>query len=306
MKYYIGIDGGGSKTIFAIADENGKIIGTTKAGSAFYKQIGEEKVIELLKKGIKEVCTYAQGETTQLAAICFGMPGWGESAENDKRMENRIRNEFSQYNFHIVNDCEVGWTGSLEGKPGINIVAGTGSIAFGRNEKGESARCGGWSQWFGDEGSGYWLGMKCVQLFSRQSDGRDERGPLYDIMRSKLQLFSDQQIIDLFEQEYLPERDKVAALQEILLSAAKEGDLCAIAAYEQAAKEFFDMAYSIKKQIFKEESCVVSCSGGIFKTGDIVCRPLKKMLEENGMKYVKTKKAPYEGAVLLAMTRESE
>ena len=97
----------------------------------------------------------------------------------------------------------MGWAGSLLCNPGINIVAGTGSIAFGKNAKGETARCGGWSEWFSDEGSGYWLGMKCVQMFSRQSDGRDERGPLYNIFKNQLKLTADEDIIDLFEKEYL-------------------------------------------------------------------------------------------------------
>ena len=211
MKYYIGIDGGGSKTVFAISDESGKILGTALAGSAFYKQIGEEGVIDLLRNGVAEVCRFAEGDATDIASVCFGMPAWGESPVNDKIIEEKILSTFPEWNIHIVNDCEVGWAGSLELYPGINIVAGTGSIAFGKNEEGVTARCGGWSEWFGDEGSGYWLGVKCVQLFSRQSDGRDERGPLYEIVRKELNLSVDEEIIDLFEQEYLHKRDKIAS-----------------------------------------------------------------------------------------------
>ena len=213
MKYYIGIDGGGSKTIFAISTEDGNILGTVKVGSAFYKQIGEAGVLELIRNGVKKVCDFAEGDKTEIASICFGMPAWGESPVNDKIIEEKILNTFPEWNIHIVNDCEVGWAGSLLTVPGINIVAGTGSIAFGKNESGETARCGGWSEWFGDEGSGYWLGVKCVQLFSRQSDGRDERGPLYEIVKDELNLSVDEEIIDLFETEYLHKRDKIASLQ---------------------------------------------------------------------------------------------
>ena len=306
MKYYIGIDGGGSKTIFAIAAENGQFLGNVKAGSAFYKQIGEDGVLELLRNGVKEVCSFADGENTQIASICFGMPAWGESPVNDKILEEKILKTFPEWNIHIVNDCEVGWAGSLLAEPGINIVAGTGSIAFGKNEKGETARCGGWSEWFGDEGSGYWLGVKCVQLFSRQSDGRDERGPLYEIVKDELNLSVDEEIIDLFETEYLHKRDKVASLQKLLLKAANEGDTYAIAAYESAAKELYDIICGVKNKIFKNTDCIVSYSGGIFNVGDLIKRPLAKFLQENGMMLTEGKAEPYVGATLLAKYYENK
>ena len=306
MKYYIGIDGGGSKTVFAISDESGKILGTALAGSAFYKQIGEEGVIDLLRNGVAEVCRFAEGDATDIASVCFGMPAWGESPVNDKIIEEKILSTFPEWNIHIVNDCEVGWAGSLELYPGINIVAGTGSIAFGKNEEGVTARCGGWSEWFGDEGSGYWLGGKCVQLFSRQSDGRDERGPLYEIVRKELNLSVDEEIIDLFEQEYLHKRDKIASLQKLLLQAAKEGDVYAVDTYAQAAKELYDIVCGVKKKIFADKNCLVSCSGGIFKTGDVIRKPFRKLLEADGMELTESKAEPYVGAVLLAKYYENK
>ena len=305
MKHYIGIDGGGSKTIFAIAGEDGNVLGTVQYGSAFYKQIGENGVIDLLRNGVKDVCRFAECEKTEIACVCFGMPAWGESPVNDKIIEERILNTFPEWNIHIVNDCEVGWAGSLLAEPGINIVAGTGSIAFGKNEDGETARCGGWSEWFSDEGSGYWLGMRCVRLFSRQSDGRDKKGPLYNLVRETLGLSNDMDIVDLFEHEYLPKRDRVASLQKILFQAAKEGDACAIQAYADAAKELFDIVYAVKEKIFAGKDCTVSCSGGIFKTGDVIRKPFVKLLSEEGMELTESKAEPYVGAVLLAKYYEN-
>lgn len=306
MKYYIGIDGGGSKTIFAISGEDGKILGTVMAGSAFYKQIGEEGVIELLKNGVKEVCAFAEGENTNIASVCFGMPAWGESPANDKVIEQKILSTFPEWNIHIVNDCEVGWAGSLLAKPGINIVAGTGSIAFGKNEDGKTARSGGWSEWFGDEGSGYWLGMKCVQLFTRQADCRDEKGPLYRIVRESLKLSDDMEIVDLFESEYLHQRDRIASLQKLLLLAANEGDVYAVEAYAQAARELYDIVCGVKNQIFAGKSCTVSCSGGIFKVGDLIRRPFIELLEADDMELTDAKAEPYVGAVLLAKYYENK
>ena len=142
--------------------------------------------------------------------------------------------------------------------------------------------------------------MKCVQLFSRQSDGRDEKGPLYDIVRDTLKLSDDVEIVDLFEAEYLHKRDNIASLQKLLLQAANEGDVYAIEAYAQAAKELYDIVRGVKKKIFAGKDCMVSCSGGIFKTGDVIKKPFVKLLEANGMGLTESKAEPYVGAVLLA------
>lgn len=192
MKYYIGIDGGGTKTVFALMDGLGHLLGTYQSGSAFYKQIGVQGLLELLKTGITEVCKYAGEENVDIASTCFGMPAYGESPKNDQKIVETIQNFLPEYHIHVVNDCEVGWAASLMLEPGINIVAGTGSIAFGKNEKGETARCGGWSEWFSDEGSGRWLGMKCIQIFSKEADGRLPKGALYDLVREHFSVTYDE------------------------------------------------------------------------------------------------------------------
>ena len=145
-----------------------------------------------------------------------------------------------------------------------------------------------------------------MQLFSRQSDGRDERGPLYEIVRKELNLSVDEEIIDLFEQEYLHKRDKIASLQKLLLQAAKEGDVYAVDTYAQAAKELYDIVCGVKKKIFADKNCLVSCSGGIFKTGDVIRKPFRKLLEADGMELTESKAEPYVGAVLLAKYYENK
>lgn len=303
MKNYIGIDGGGSKTIFAIADEQGNILGKIQKGSASYKQIGMDGLLELLQKGMEEISEYRETEDTQIAGCCFGMPNFGESPVNDKLIQKKINELFTQFPVVVVNDCEVGWAGSLLLEPGINIVAGTGSIAYGKNTLGETARCGGWSEWFSDEGSGRWLGMKAVQLFSKQSDGRIEKGPLHQIVREQLKLQCDEDIIDIFEKEILSKRDKIASLQKLLLEAAKAGDQSAIDIYGQAALELAQIVKGVKDKIFPNENCAAAYSGGIFKVGDFVLKPFREEIEKYGMHLEEPKAEPYVGAALLAVSK---
>ena len=120
-----------------------------------------------------------------------------------------------------------------------------------------------------------------------------------------MELSVDEDVIDLFEQQYLHRRDKIGSLQRLLLKAAMEGDRFAVAAYEQAAKELFDIVCSVKSKIFQGEECLVSCSGGIFKAGDVIRKPFEKLLETSGMTLLESKYDPYVGAVLLAQYYEN-
>jgi len=83
----------------------------------------------------------------------MGIPCYGESEDGDIELEKEIQTAFPGIPVYITNDVEVGWAGSLGLTPGVNVVAGTGSIAFGKDESGKTARCGGWSEFFSDEGS---------------------------------------------------------------------------------------------------------------------------------------------------------
>ena len=89
-------------------------------------------------------------------------------------------------------------------------------------------------------------------------------------------------------------------MQRLLLKAANEGDRYAVAAYEGAAKELFDIINGVKKKIFANTSCMVSYSGGIFNVGNLIKKPLIKLLQDNGMELTEGKAEPYVGATLLA------
>ena len=89
------------------------------------------------------------------------------------------------YPFTWQTTLKLAGRGSLALKPGINIVAGTGSIAFGKSRENVSARSGGWSTFFGDEGSCYWLGRRTMELFTKQADGRVKEGELYHILKRR-------------------------------------------------------------------------------------------------------------------------
>jgi N-acetylglucosamine kinase-like BadF-type ATPase len=185
--------------------------------------------------------------------------------------------------------------------PGINIVAGTGAIAFGKDSHSKTARSGGWSEFFGDEGSCYWMGRKVMELFSKQSDGRMPRDALYETVRRELGLKDDISFIDLIHSEYVGYRKQVASLQFLAEKAALAGSASAKALYAEAVAELLLLVTSIRNQLdFSEKSFNVSYTGGLFKAGELVIPQFSREIEKLGGVLSTPWFGPVEGAVLLA------
>lgn len=302
-KYYIGIDGGGSKTKFICFDQTGRECGAATTIGTYCAQDGIETVLTRLQDGI----TQCLPEGTIDVLIGFGMPAYGENRELDTLSAAKIRETFSPMRVCIDNDSAIGWAGSMAMKPGISVVAGTGSIAYGRDAAGNTERCGGWHEFFSDEGSGYWLGKQLLQLFSQQSDGRLEKTALYDLVRRELVLQDDFDIISLVNQHFACSRKDTAALQKILLEAARLGDSHAIACYDRASEELSKLIVAVLNKLdFPEgEKIAVSYQGGLFSIPDLIRNPVAQKVRAAAfpreIDFHPPKLDPCRGAVLLAM-----
>ena len=251
---------------------------------------------------IKNVISkFPMGEDAVIAGIAMGLPCFGESEDGDRELKKSFDSAFPNIPVYLTNDVEVGWAGSLDLASGVNVVAGTGSIAFGKNESGETARCGGWSEFFSDEGSCYWIGCKVLQLFSKQADGRAPKDELYTVVRKEFKIKNDFEIIDPVHNEYITNRDKVAALQFLAKDAALAGSSSARNLYIDAAGELCNMVTAIRDRLqFKHQPFPVSYSGGLFKAGELILPHFNERVIAAGGDPVKPKYEPVYGAVLLA------
>ncbi len=299
MKYLLGIDGGGSKTNILCMDTDGKVIGFSSVGATYYRQDGIDAVIDRLRQGI-EACLPAGCE----AAACFGMPGFGDDVEGDNVAAAQIAAAFPHIRFRFENDVVVGWAGALALQPGVNIVAGTGSIAYGRDGAGKDFRCGGWHEFFSDEGSGYWFGKQVLRLFSMESDGRLEKTALYGIVREGLGLKDDYDINALANDRFFHSRKETAALQKLMLKAARQGDPVALDCYRQSAEHLARIVCSTIRQLDYPETVTVSYSGGLFNLDDLIRQPMeqfvKKAMGDSRVWFRPPVLSPCEGGVLLA------
>lgn len=300
MKYVIGVDGGGTKTAFALADLKGNILHQIVLPSISYREHGIERVNNCLREGVQWLLNAAGVGAAQVVSAAVGVPCYGENQQEDVILERAVRNALGRIPTVIVNDAQNAYYGALSCGCGINVVAGTGSIAYGEDENGHSARSGGWSERFSDEGSCYWLGRMAMGLFCKEADGRLPKAALYHILTDALSLKNDMDFIEVVEQRILPIRSEVAQFQKYLLEAAKAGDASAKELYAQACAELKQLAVGVRNQLAFQSPILVSMTGGLSHAGEFVEEPLRRMLAEEGMVYVPCKGSPLDGAVLLA------
>lgn len=232
MKIVAGIDGGGTKTKVICRDLQGQKVAEQKFGPFNLNSIGEEGFVALMV----EICDFLQSKG-QCDALCIGAAG--VSNPQMRKLVEEAMESASIKNWKLVGDQEIALWGALEGKPGLSLVAGTGSICCGRNADGDSISAGGWGHLIGDEGSGYAIGRDVLVAVAHLWDGYGEQTCLADLLAKHLYLDDRQKII-----AYVYKNDKsyVAQVSRLAEEAAAQGDTVAV-------KILQDNAYQVSKQV---------------------------------------------------------
>ena len=300
--FYLGVDGGGTKTAFAVIDENGRLLSELSADACNYVQIGKEGFGRVLARGAAEVCKRAGIGIKDITFACAGIPSFGEIEADSADLIAISKASLQNDTVRCVNDVEVAWAGSLACRPGINLLAGTGSIGYGKDRKGHAARAGGWGYFCGDEGSAYWLGRKLIELFTKEADGRAERSAVYEVVRREFGLKNDFDLIYVLYNKLKLKRDEIAKLQLLLNRAADLGDVQAKQIYAQAAYELHRIVAAVADQLdFGAEEILLSYSGGVFKAGALLFDPLKTYLHGYNVVLREPILSPVLGAALCAL-----
>ncbi|MBS0365861.1 MAG: N-acetylglucosamine kinase [Proteobacteria bacterium] len=303
MSTFLGVDGGGTKTRFLLIDDAGRILAAHTAGPAYYLQTGLDPLRDMLTRGLR--ATLEQGGVPEPDLTCafVGLPAYGEDRAVQPALDAAPASALPTGHYRCGNDMVCGWAGALAGEDGINIVAGTGSIAYGEFQ-GRNARAGGWGELFSDEASAYWLAREGLALFSRMSDGRAARGPLHQLVRAHFGLQED---LDLCAAVYGPpalSRSQLAALSRLVAEAAEAGDTAAAALFSRAISEMMELIDAVRRQLQVPDDLrlPVSCSGGMFELAQRVLAPLGAALSDPARKYAFRPAAlpPHAGAALYA------
>lgn len=258
--FVIGIDAGGTKTVCQLADEQGNLVGEARGPGANLQAGGELEV----EKALHAVMAEALGRDRSIRpnAICCGMAGV-DRPEDVAAVRAILTRIGQKADLLIVNDALIALEAGAPGEAGVVIVAGTGSIAYGRDANGNAARAGGWGHVLGDEGSGYWLGRQALQAVVRAADGR---GDTTTLTTRVLKYYGVERAQGLVHQVYYggARPASIAALGSLVQAAADEGDAIARHIIDAGAAELAAAATSVATRL-RLDACPVILSGGMFR-----------------------------------------
>lgn len=261
MIHVLGIDAGGTKTVCQLADETGEVLAEARRGGANLQAIGEFEV----EKVLHDVMEEAIGDLDiRPAAVCLGIAG--VDRPDDARVVRGIMKRIGyKAKLLVVNDALVALEAGAPGQPGVVVIAGTGSIAYGRNDHNQAARAGGWGYMLGDEGSGYWIGRAALRAVLRESD---RRGPATQLTGLLLNYYGVAKAQDLIHQVYhgTLRPSAIASLAQCVQGAFTDGDPVAIGILRGSADQLESSALSVAKRLdLVGSEFPFVLSGGIFR-----------------------------------------
>src|SRR6266576_3237285 len=171
MKYFLGVDGGASKTAALVIDDSGKSLGSGVAGPSNHLRVGIETAARNIERAVNKALVAADVASREIHWAYCGIAGADHPAHRQEVVDS-LSVFFPRGNFTVDNDARIALTGAIGFGPGVVVIAGTGSVAVGRNAAGEEARAGGWGPIVGDEGSGYAIARGGLGAILCAYDGR--------------------------------------------------------------------------------------------------------------------------------------
>ncbi|TWU17774.1 BadF/BadG/BcrA/BcrD ATPase family protein [Novipirellula galeiformis] len=303
----LGIDGGGSKTVAWLARRNHQCrtetIGRGRSGPSNGRSVGFDQATANLDLAIDAVFADAKRTRTTVASACLSLAGADREAE-----QQLIRTWAEQcqlsHRITITNDAmPVLYAASRDGV-GIALISGTGSLAIGRSADGSTARCGGWGGLFGDEGSGYQIGVAGLRAAARAADGRGPQTSLLPSILEHYQITSPSELIPVIYSEQT-NRASIARLALIVFAAAESGDVAAGDIIESAAAELCEMVTALATRLgFAETPFAFAVTGGVLTQQPRFADRLCQLLSDVGLQpQIHPIREPVAGAVSIAATQ---
>jgi len=297
MMYCLGVDGGQSSTRAVIGDAHGAIVGRGVAGPCNHVSAaeGEAKLRRVISEVVDAACLDAGiSADTRFAAACFGMSG----GPDDKR---RILGEtVNAESIEVVTDAAVALAGAAAGGPGIVVIAGTGSIAYGKSEDGRTARAGGWGYIFGDEGGAFDIVRRALRKALAAGEGW---GPETTLQATFLTATSSETVNEAMHKFYSDEwpRDRIAKLAPLVDEEAQAGDGAALQVLDECGHSLGVLAGKAPQGLAIDGSENLSTYpiGGVFESQSILAA-FKAELLDQGLRAARPRHQPAVGALILA------
>jgi glucosamine kinase len=269
MAYYLGIDGGGTKTRCVLGDEM-TVLATAMSGGSNIVRLGETQAREALHTAIRQVCAAANISPVQLRAICIGAAGAARPEIAAKirsilvELISGIAREIPLTKIEVVGDMTIALEAAFGAGPGVIAIAGTGSIVYGRDANGHTARAGGWGYAVSDEGSGYWIGRRSISaILSARDQGLETALTALIFQAWKLNTLDE-----LVQQANSTPPPDFPRLFPIVLRAADEGDSVARDLLTDAGAKLASLAAIVVRRLAPDTPAAtlpVAMTGSVFR-----------------------------------------
>jgi N-acetylglucosamine kinase-like BadF-type ATPase len=274
-RYFLGIDGGGTKTHAVITDASSRIIGEGFSGGANPLRAGLEEAVAHVDEAVADACAQAGIEPSEIGSTCAAIAGINHPIHYHT-MKDALDEALHIGGLDLVTDARAALEGALDGKPGVVVIAGTGSIAIGINDKGEQARAGGFGPTLSDEGSGHYIAQRALKEVVSSFDGRSPRTLLAERICDRLGVASPADLPGVIYNSD-SEPVEIAPLAELVDEAAREGDEVAREILAGAGRELGRLARSvIEKLNLNPIAFRVACVGSVFRSGEVLLGPLRE------------------------------
>jgi N-acetylglucosamine kinase-like BadF-type ATPase len=242
MAYYLALDGGGTKTRCVLADEK-VVLARTMTGGSNLVRLGETHTKEVLRNAVYDACASARVSPAQIKAICIGAAGAArpEIADRIRAIFAELIPELSPANLEVVGDTVIALEAAFGTRPGVIAIAGTGSIAYGRDQAGHVARAGGWGFAVSDEGSGHWIGRCAISAILRAHDNGRETALTSNIFQA-WKIGTIDELVQVANATPPPDFPR---LFPMVLRASDEGDVDARELLAKAGAKLADLTTTV-------------------------------------------------------------
>jgi N-acetylglucosamine kinase-like BadF-type ATPase len=301
-KYFLGVDGGASKTAALVIDEEGQPLGRGVAGPSNHLRVGIETATRNIERAVNIALVEAGMAIRQVEYAYCGIAGADHPAHR-QRVIDSLRIFFPRGNFIVDNDARIALTGAVGFGSGIVIISGTGSVAFGRNESGQEARAGGWGPTIGDEGSGYAIARDGLSAIVRAHDGRGRPTKMTELLCYDYDMCSPEDL-PRFVYATTTHADDIARYGKLVIESARLGDEVAREILERAGRELAECVLAVARRLsLTTLTFPVAYVGGVFNAEDVLLGPMRAVVQKQAAQATlqPPQHTPVEGAAMMAI-----
>lgn len=295
--YFLGLDGGGTKTEAALTGPDGAPLRSFKAGAINYNSVSAETLRQNISEIFRQAAGFAGG-LDRLTAVGIGAAGVS-NPDAVRALADAARSCGYSGPLFIRGDQEAAFYGALQKNRGIILISGTGSIAFGKNAAGEFRRTGGYGHIIDDEGSGYDIGRRLLALAVKSTDGRERNSPLTELVFQKLGVKDAQGIVRFVYGG--AGKKEIASLAPLLTEACEKGDPAAFAFKDDIALRLAALVAPVADglRLQAEETAL---SGSILQKDPFIRKSTEDILKNKypGMSFISPRGSAAQGAALFA------